>query len=73
MISVLYTKVVNYQCEFELIFAVLPKYVHEFYRRIAVAVEVLEKLLVGKETGLWEAVHALPDLGGKFYIACDGT
>ena len=27
----------------------------------------------GNESGLWEAINALPGINGKFSIACDGT
>ena len=72
-IDVLHTKVVNYQCKGELIVAMLPKYVRKFYGRIAVDVEVLDESLVGKEAGMWGAIHALPDFDGDFSIVFDGT
>ena len=72
-IDVIHTEVVNYQCEGELIVTMLAKLVSELYGRIAVAVTVIYKSLVGKEAGLWEAIHELPEIDGGFAIVCDGT
>ena len=53
--------------------AILPHSVRKLYRRIAIAVYLRYKLLVGKEAGLWESVHSIPDLDGNFSIAWNVT